>query len=186
MLEKLPPAIGRTLRRVCPGLDRVVARRKTTGVPPSILPESPAFANHQDIPTLYTADGEGMSPPLTWVGVPDGARSLALIVEDADSPTHSPLVHAIVMHLPPVLMRLEAGAIADGDHAPLLGRNSFMKTGWLPPDPPPGHGTHRYAFQLFALDHYPERATHPGRTSFIRALHGHIMAYGVLVGNYSR
>src|SRR3569623_2865653 len=98
MLEKLPPAIGRTLRRVRPGLDRTIARRKTTGVPPSSLLESPAFANHQDIPALYTSDGEGLSPPLTWVGVPEGARSLALIVEDGDSPAPSPLVAASVMH----------------------------------------------------------------------------------------
>src|SRR3569623_3759668 len=101
MLEKLPPAIGRTLRRVRPGLDRTIARRKTTGAPPPSLLESPACANHQDIPSLYTSDGEGLSPPLTWVGVPEGARSLALIVEDDASPTPSPLDHAIVMTLPP-------------------------------------------------------------------------------------
>src|SRR3569623_3676325 len=99
MLEKLPPSIGRTLRRGRPGLDRSIARRKTTGVPPSILLESPAFANHQDIPALYTSDGEGLSPPLTWVGVPAGARSLALIVEDDDSPTPSTHVDAIVLFL---------------------------------------------------------------------------------------
>lgn len=185
MLEKLPSAIGRTLRRVRPGLDRIVARRTHLGLP-TIELESPAFQDHKNMPPLYTADGEGLSPPLMWGGVPEGTRSLALIVEDADSPTPLPLVHAIVLHLPPILTNLETGAIADGEHAPLLGRNSYMKKGWLPPDPPPGHGAHRYAFQLFALDRDLEPAAHPGRTAFVRGLRDHVLAYGLLVGSYSR
>ena len=185
MLEKLPTSIGRSLRRVRPGLDRIVARRKQLGRPTIDL-ESPAFENHRSMPPLFTADGEGISPPLEWGSVPEGTRSLALIVEDADSPTPLPLVHAIVLHLPPVLTNLEAGAIADGLHAPLLGRNSFMRKGWLPPDPPPGHGAHRYAFQLFALDRDLEPAAHPGRSAFARGLEGHVLAYGLLVGSYSR
>src|SRR3954454_6735579 len=102
MLEKLPSTIGRTLRRVRSGLDRIVVYRKARGTPTIDL-ESPAFVSHRDMPALYTADGEGISPPLRWGAVPEGTRSLVLIVEDADSPTRSPLVHAIVAHLPPVL-----------------------------------------------------------------------------------
>jgi Raf kinase inhibitor-like YbhB/YbcL family protein len=185
MLEKLPSTIGRRLRRVRSGLERILAYRKARGTP-TIELESPAFHSHHDMPALYTADGEGISPPLEWGGVPDGTRSLVLVVEDADSPTPSPLVHAIVAHLPPVLRTLEEGAITPGDHSPLLGKNSYFKAGWLPPDPPPGHGAHRYAFQLFALDDDPELGHYPGRTALMRAMEGHILGYGLLVGTYQR
>jgi hypothetical protein len=187
MLEKLPTAIGRTLWRVRPGLERtVVYRRKiATGVPALAL-ASPAFDDQRPIPKRYTADGEGLSPPLRWSGAPKITRSFALIVEDADSPTPAPLVHAIVARLPPEAEALDDGAIELHEGGPLIGRNSFLKTGWLPPDPPPGHGPHRYVFQLFALDRVPELGVHPGRSALVEAIDRHALAYGVLVGTYSR
>jgi Raf kinase inhibitor-like YbhB/YbcL family protein len=187
MLERLPAAVGRALKNVRPGLEKIVAARKEmSGVPCSLVVTSPAFGDFDPMPRAFTADGRGDSPPIAWSGVPQITRSIVVIVEDADSPTPLPLVHAIVLHLPAVLTNLEAGAIADGLHAPLLGRNSYMKKGWLPPDPPPGHGAHRYAFQLFALDRDLEPAAHPGRSAFVRGLEGHVLGYGLLVGSYSR
>lgn len=187
MLEKLPAVVGRSLRRVRPGLGRIVALREDiVSSAPTISIASPAFADHDPIPARYTADGSGMSPPLSWAGIPEGTRSIALVVEDADSPTPAPLVHAIVCHLPPVLGELVEGELRDREGGPVLGKNSFMQAAWLPPDPPPGHGAHRYAFQIFALDHDPELGAHPGRHALIKALEHHTLARGLLVGTYTR
>ena len=125
-----------------------------------------AFADHAPMPARYTADGEGLSPPLQWTGVPAGAASLVLLVEDADSPTPHPLVHAIVVGLPAADGALAEAALPSADHEGSgvhTGRNSYLQAAWLPPDPPPGHGVHRYAFQLFALDARPRSRRAPGR-----------------------
>ena len=125
MLERLPAVIGRALRRVRPGVDRFICR---SGVVRSALPvievTSPAFGDQQPIPVRYTADGEGISPPIAWGDVPEGTRSIALLVEDADSPTPSPLVHAIAWHIDPALRQLAQGDLAPGDHRPSLGEPS--------------------------------------------------------------
>ena len=75
------------------------------------------------------------------------------MVEDADSPTPNPLVHAIVVNLPPGDTRLVEAALPsqgnEGQDTVHAGRNSGLQAAWLPPDPPPGHGVHRYAFQLY-------------------------------------
>ena len=187
MLERLPAVVGRALRRVRPGVDRFVCRSSVVrSALPVIEVTSPAFGNHEPIPARYTADGEGMSPPLAWGDVPEGTRSIALLVEDADSPTPSPLVHAIAWHIDRTLHRLAEGELAPGDHRPSLGVNSFLRHGWLPPDPPPGHGPHRYGFQVFALDDDPELGVMPGRSTLIRALRDHTLAYGLLIGTYER
>jgi Raf kinase inhibitor-like YbhB/YbcL family protein len=147
---------------------------------------SPAFADQQPIPARYTADGEGTSPPLAWADVPNGTRSIALIVEDADSPTPSPLVHAIAWHIDPAIRQVSEGELVLGKDHLSLGINSLLRQGWLPPDPPPGHGPHRHGFQVFALDHDPELGVLPGRSTLIRALRGHTLAYGLLIGTYER
>jgi Raf kinase inhibitor-like YbhB/YbcL family protein len=187
MLQRLPSAVGRALRRVRPGVDRFLCRGNVVrSALPVIEVTSPAFADQQPIPVRYTADGERISPPLAWADIPAGTRSIALLVEDADSPTPWPLVLAIAWHIDPALRRLSEGDLAPGDHHPSLGINSFLRHGWLPPDPPPGHGPHRYGFQVFALDHDPELGVLPGRSTLIRALRGHTLAYGLLIGTYER
>ena len=61
-----------------------------------------------------------------------------------------------------------------------------MRAGWLPPDPPPGHGPHRYVFQLFALANEPMLDPHPGRGALIKALRGNVLAHGILIATYER
>ena len=132
-----------------------------------------------------------MSPPLIWTGAPAGAR-LALLVEDPDAPAAQPLVHAIVWGLAGDSGRLEEGAISEegggvGGHGGIVGRNSSGRVGWLPPDPPTGHGEHRYAFQLFALGpDAPDPGEAPGRSALIESMRGHVLAAGMLIGTYSR
>jgi Raf kinase inhibitor-like YbhB/YbcL family protein len=187
MLQRLPSAVGRALRRVRPGVDRFICRSSVVGSAlPAIELTSPAFGDQQPIPVRYTADGDGISPPLAWGDVPEGTRSIALLVEDADSPTPAPLVHAIAWHIDPALRQLAEGGLAPGDHPFSLGVNSLLRQGWLPPDPPPGHGLHRHGFQVFALDHDPELGVTPGRSTLIRALRGHTLAHGLLIGTYER
>ena len=190
MLEKLPDAIGHALHDVRAGLDEIVFNtlRLRAGMA-SIKVSSLAFADHAPLPRRYTADGEGHSPPIDWIGVPPGAAALLLVVEDADSPTPHPLVHAIVVDLPPTDGGLREGALpspaheGSGVHA---GRNSFLQAAWLPPDPPPGHGVHRYAFQVFALGTAPEFSRNPGREEVFAALQASAIASGLLVGTCER
>ena len=190
MLEKLPDVIGHALHGVRAGLDKIVFN--TLGMRQgmsSIALTSLAFADHAPLPSRYTADGEGVSPPLQWTGLPTGAVSLVLIVEDADSPTPNPLVHAIVVGLPPQDGAVAEAAIpgADSEGAGLhVGRNSALQAAWLPPDPPPGHGVHRYAFQLFALDAAPGFSQTPGRDEIFEALSAHAVASGLLIGTCER
>jgi Raf kinase inhibitor-like YbhB/YbcL family protein len=193
MLENLPDAVGHALSDVRAGLDKTLylnARlREGMG---AIRVASPAFADHSPIPTMYTADGEGLSPPLIWSGVPQGTREIVLIVEDADAPTPQPIVHAIVTALPGEDGELAEGTMGHGpdhpEHPPgvPMGRNSLLRTVWLPPDPPPGHGIHRYLFQVFALgDGEPVEAA-AGRESLRRTTMQRAIASGCLVGTYER
>lgn len=191
MLEHVPQWLGAMLTNVRAGHSKlaIVQPDVATGVPRIDL-SSPAFADGARLPERFTADGAGVSPPLIWGDVPPETSSLALLVEDPDAPAPNPLVHALVWNLPPDERRLVEGAIApdgageaDGRD---VGRNSYLTEGWLPPDPPTGHGNHDYVFQLFALSATPVLDSNPGRSSMAEALKGHVLAAGLLVGTYSR
>ena len=193
MLEKLPDVIGHALHGVRAGLDEIVFN--TLGLREgmaSIEITSAAFVDHGPLPTRCTADapeGEGVSPPLRWTGLPAGTASLLLIVEDADSPTPNPLVHAIVVDLPLTDgLLVEAAIPSPGNEGTGLnvGRNSALQAAWLPPDPPPGHGVHRYTFQLFALGQAPDFSDSPGRDEVVEALRAHAIASGLLIGTHER
>lgn len=191
MLEHLPHWLGHAMRGIRAGADKlaIVQLRMGGEVPPLDL-MSPAFADGARLPSRFTADGEGVSPPLVWGAVPEGTARLALLVEDADAPALQPLVHAIIWGLPADTGRLAEGAIVrDGDGGPDgrdVGRNSYFAEGWLPPDPPTGHGDHLYAFQLFALAEGPEPEANPGRSELIEAMTGRVLAAGLLTGTYAR
>jgi Raf kinase inhibitor-like YbhB/YbcL family protein len=190
MLENLPDAIGHALREQRAGLDKIAFNLSglRTGMA-ALEVTSLAFADHAPIPARYTADGEGLSPPLQWRGVPPGTASLLLIVEDADAPTPWPLVHAIVVDLPASSTSLAEGALKSPDHPGQdvhEGRNSYLMAGWLPPDPPPGHGQHRYAFQLFALAAGEPFSGTPGRDAVLEVVHERALASGCLIGTYER
>lgn len=191
MLEHVPEWLGRALKGVRAGADKLcIAQADLGGNFGTLNLSSTAFANGGRLPIRFTADGEGVSPPLLWNAVPDQAVSLALIVEDPDAPAPTPLVHALVWDLPADSGGLAEGAIvADGDgdaDGSDVGRHSFFAEGWLPPDPPTGHGEHRYAFQLFALSVTPDPGRSPGRGALMKAMKGNVLAAGLLTGTYSR
>jgi Raf kinase inhibitor-like YbhB/YbcL family protein len=141
---------------------------------------SPAFSDGEAIPPRYTCEGANLSPPLSWSGLPEGTRSLALIMDDPDAPVGT-FTHWLAWGIDP-----EVGGLAAGERAPVEGRNDFGVTGYGGPCPPPGHGPHRYFFRLYALD--SEVGLHPGaiRKELERALEGHLLGEAVLVGVYQR
>jgi Raf kinase inhibitor-like YbhB/YbcL family protein len=190
MLEKMPAALGKALRSLRSGHDKVVsADAQFARVPATIELTSSAFEDGGMIPPQYTADGEGRSPPLIWKNVPAGTESLVLIIEDPDAPAIEPLVHLIAWTLPADLGGVAEGTFPSPKHevdSTGLGRNSYLKAGYLPPDPPTGHGAHTYYFQIFALDYMPEAAGHPGRKALLEAVDGHVLAKGSLCGTYMR
>ncbi len=189
MLEKLPEAIGHALQHQRAGIEKILFHRnrrpEETG---RIEVTSSAFAPGGCLPRRFTADGAGVSPPVSWHNIPADTTALALIVEDADSPTPEPLVHAIVVDIDP----REAGfmeGLFSGLPATVhekLGRNSYLTLGWLPPDPPPGHGVHRYAFQVFALGAGEPLSKTPGRGELAAAIHERSLGRGCLIGTYQR
>lgn len=190
MLEKLPDVIGHVLHDQRAGLDKLAFNKVglRSGMA-AITVSSLAFQDHAPLPVLYTADGAGTSPSLQWTGLPAQAQSAVLIVEDADAPTPQPLVHAIVVGLPPGDGALREGALDEHEgRGPewSCGLNSFLQAHWLPPDPPPGHGVHRYAFQLFALSTTPAWSAKPGREEVLEVLKAHALASGCLIGTYER
>lgn len=189
MLENLPDALGHALRGRRAGLDKLAFNMSglRSGMA-AIEVSSIAFADHMPLPARYTADGEGISPPLQWRGVPAEAASVVLIVEDADAPTPRPLVHAIAVDLPPSQGALAEGALnSDAAEGQVhVGRNSYLMSGWLPPDPPPGHGAHRYAFQVFALLPGEAFSGTPGRDAVMEAVRDRAVASGCLIGTYER
>jgi Raf kinase inhibitor-like YbhB/YbcL family protein len=191
VLEKLPIELGHALQGQRAGMQnityhRLLAARKA----PRIGVRSPAFGNMERIPTRHTADGDGTSPQLEWFGIPDGTASVVVMIEDADSPTPHPLVHAIAINLDPERRSLAEGELmVSDDDLPTdvdLGLNSMLMRGWMPPDPPPGHGEHRYVFQFFALSQGADLPSGVGRHEVIEAIMKRALAAGCLIGTYER
>lgn len=141
---------------------------------------SEAFIEGGKIPEKHTCDGEDVSPPLAWTGVPQGAKSLALIMDDPDAPGKG-FVHWVLFDIPAATEALPEGAEGKG----VPGTNNFRQTGYNGPCPP-ASATHRYFFKLYALDQ--ELKLSPGATKadVESAMQGHILASGQLMGKYGR
>jgi Raf kinase inhibitor-like YbhB/YbcL family protein len=142
--------------------------------------ESSAFENAQGIPSRHSCEGEDVSPPLRWSNVPEGTRSLALVVDDPDAPG-GVFTHWLAWGLDPT-----AEELGEGDSAPNEGRNDFGTSGYRGPCPPPGHGRHRYVFRLYALDADPELAAGAAKAELEQAIEGHVLTIAELVGTYER
>jgi Raf kinase inhibitor-like YbhB/YbcL family protein len=147
--------------------------------------ESPAFAEGAQIPRRCTCDGEDISPPLSWSGVPGGTKSLALICDDPDAPGKT-WVHWVLFNLPPRTRELPEGVPARGtiSGGGEQGVNDFRKIGYGGPCPP--SGTHRYVFKLYALDAEVALASGATRADLDRAMKGRVLAEVALTGKYSR
>jgi Raf kinase inhibitor-like YbhB/YbcL family protein len=145
---------------------------------------SPAFSEGGLIPKQYTCDGADKSPPLEWSGVPTSARALALVCEDPDAPVGT-FSHWVIHDLPPESTKLDEGVISEtGPLAGHQGKNDFGRVGYGGPCPP--GGTHRYIFRLYALDTLLNLGSAASRATVLKAVEGHILAEGRLIGKYSR
>ena len=142
--------------------------------------ESSAFQNAQPIPSRHGCEGDDVSPQLHWTNIPDGTRSLALVVDDPDAPG-GVFTHWVAWGLDP-----GAGALGEGEAAPREGRNDFGASGYRGPCPPPGHGRHRYVFRLYALDVELELGSGAAKAELEQAIEGHVLTTAELVGTYER
>lgn len=147
---------------------------------------SSAFNEGNPIPKKYTCDGEDVSPPLAWSGVPAGAKSLALIVDDPDAPVGT-WTHWVIFNLPPTLNGLSEGIAKTPqvEGGAVQGNNDFRRPGYGGPCPPRGK-THRYFFKLYALDTSLALKAGSSKAEVEKAMRGHILAQGQLIGAYSR
>lgn len=150
---------------------------------------STAFEDGEAIPVKYTADGKDVSPPLSWENVPEGAKSLVLIVDDPDAPDpRAPKmtwVHWVLFNIPP-----DAKGLPEGVKSKKLpsgtgeGMNDWHRTGYGGPAPPVGR--HRYFHKLYALDIELTGMGTPSKAKVVDAMQSHILAEAKLVGTYER
>jgi Raf kinase inhibitor-like YbhB/YbcL family protein len=148
---------------------------------------SSAFEHQDAIPTRFTCEGEDVSPPLNWSGVPDGCQSLALIVDDPDAPDPDApqmvWVHWVLYNLPATSDGL-AEAVSQLPEGTLQGVNDWQRTGYGGPCPP--IGTHRYFFQLYALDTVLPDLGKPTKKRLQQAMQGHVIAQAECLGTYRK
>jgi len=152
--------------------------------------ESSAFKNGRPIPRRYTGDGENVSPPLAWSGLPEGTRELALICDDPDAPMAEPWVHWVLYAIP-----VNTGGLKEAvprtekltePKGAMQGKNSGGSIGYRGPRPPREHGVHHYHFKLYALDAGLKLEPGLDKTALLAAMKGHVLGMTDLVGTYER
>ncbi|HTP03965.1 MAG TPA: YbhB/YbcL family Raf kinase inhibitor-like protein [Nitrospirota bacterium] len=141
---------------------------------------SPAFKHNDSIPSKYTCDGADVNPPLVIENTPLTTKSLALIVDDPDAPAGN-WVHWVVWNIDPTIVEIRENTAPSGA---LQGINDFRKHDYGGPCPP--SGTHRYFFKLYALDMMLNLGPKANKAELERAMKGHIIVQGELIGLYRR
>ncbi len=151
----------------------------------SVKLTSPAFKEGGMIPIRYTCDDANVSPQLMWDGASQGTKSFAIIVDDPDAPMGT-WVHWVVYNIPHNVVELQENVppektLPDGT---LQGTNDFRRIGYGGPCPP--GGTHRYFFKIYALDAFLKLDAGATKIELLKAMEGHIISEGKLMGKYSR
>ena len=148
--------------------------------PSSMKISSPAFENNQFIPVKYTCDGENINPPLKIEDVPEGTKTLALIVDDPDAPM-GVWSHWVLFNIDPSVQFIEENSYPEGA---IQGLNDFKKHSYGGPCPP--SGAHRYYFRLYALDTILDLSSEATRENVLKTIKDHILASAELMGLYQR
>jgi Raf kinase inhibitor-like YbhB/YbcL family protein len=145
---------------------------------------STAFKNGEMIPRKYTCDGPDVSPHLAWAGIPAGTKSLVLVCDDPDAPRGA-WVHWVIFNLPPDVRELEEDVPKQKDlsNGARQGVNDFGRVGYGGPCPP---ALHRYYFKIYALDTAVALAAGATKAQVMRAIEGHVLGQGELMGKYKR
>lgn len=143
---------------------------------------SSAFNDHDMMPRRLSRLGSNVSPPLTWSAPPEETAELMLLVEDPDA-EELPFLHWLVYGIDPAVRSVDEGQVPDGGRESI---NGFGEVGWGGPQPPKGEPPHRYFFRLYALDEPLRLPERPGIQDVHRAVRGHELASGVLVGLFQR
>ena len=181
-----PPSVSKGTGE--PAAGREVSRMQLTG----------PFENGATIDKRHTGEGQDISPSLKWSGAPTGTKSFALVCDDPDAPSPrrpgpTPWVHWVMFNIPATATELPAGIPRDAEPQEVAGsrqgRNSWERDnfGYRGPLPPPSSGAHRYVFRLYALD--TQLDLDPKQTrkdSLLKAMQGHVLAQGELMGKYER
>ena len=145
-----------------------------------------SFADGQPIPRRHAFDDQDLSPALQWSGVPPATKSLALICDDPDASVGT-WVHWVIYDLPPTTPGLDEGVSKSPELAngAKQGVNDYKRIGYGGPCPPPGK-PHRYFFKLYALDMKPDLKPGLTKKDLLKAMDGHVLAEGQLMGTYQR
>lgn len=143
---------------------------------------SNAFSEGERIPAEYTCEGENTNPELRIDGIPDGAKSLALIVDDPDAPGRT-FTHWLMWNIAPDVRVIERGTVPDGV---VQGENDAGEIGYMGPCPPEGHGTHRYFFTLYALDDTPDLGADASKEELEARIEAHKINEAQMMGVYER
>jgi Raf kinase inhibitor-like YbhB/YbcL family protein len=165
------------------------ANSETNDLEETMVLTSTAFEHNGEIPSLYTCDGQDISPPLAWKDLPEAAKSLVLIVYDPDAPDPKApkmtWVHWVLYNMPPNVNNLQqAVKSSDLPSGTLEGLNDWKRTGYGGPCPPIGR--HRYFHKLYALDEVLPDIGTPTKAKIEKVMAGHIIATVELVGTYER
>ncbi len=162
--------------------DKALAGKKL----PEILLSSPAFEEGGRIPTRYTCDDENVSPALDWENPPEGAKAFALICDDPDAPGKV-WVHWVLYDIPAETRNLPEAidALPELEGGMMQGTNDQHNLGYGGPCPPPGK-PHRYYFKLYVLDAPTGLLPGAQKMDLLKAIKGHVIAKGQLMGLYQR
>jgi phosphatidylethanolamine-binding protein (PEBP) family uncharacterized protein len=186
--------IGKLLRNKRADESLMAWNRPGLAGPETLTVTSEAFQDGAALPLPHAGrriGGADLSPDLAWSAVPAGTTEILLVAEDIDAPFRQPIVHAIAL-IDAAVTVLDPGALSGA--APGVGvrmLRSFVGRGYRGPGPIPGHGPHRYVFQVFALGSEVHAADGAGLAELkpgmaLAAVDGPVLARGKIVGTYER
>lgn len=147
----------------------------------NLMITSPVFRDGGIIPEIYTCKGKNISPPLIIAGIPEGTKSLSLIMHDPDAIPVAGIdfVHWLVWNIPTTTVGITENSSPNGA---IIGANSRGDIKYTGPCPPPGTGVHHYFFELYALDTLLDLPTDASREQLEAAMNGHVSGHQKLTG----
>lgn len=170
----------------------LISTVQAADAPETITVSSPAFTHNNDIPLMYSAYGDNVSPELMWSNLPAGTVQLALIMDDPVVAMPQPFVHWVAYNIPATASGLPSALptdpmVANADLKGMInGLNGTRRPGYFGPRPPADGKVHMYNFRIYALDSALNLAEGLNKEALLEAIAGHVLATGVIVGNYQQ